>query len=209
MLEPGYWCGCWRHTGTSGRCGWHTAQVSWHHTKQHLPRNQHLVHCGEKLLPSKSNTTICRLHWKIFFLTAGDGFIHLRRHLKALWKYKRPLNPEDDANTSSQERWNLPPTSLYLQTCVCPFCVILYQIISFISELALSDISTAFSGVNEAVHFPRRKTRYIATTEGYNKPVQFSTCCYESGAYNYLLPQLKPETRKPEGKGRISCPFIS
>lgn len=56
VLGPGYWCDCWCHTGASGRCGWNVAHVSWHHREQHLPRNQHAVHCGEKSFSPWSQT---------------------------------------------------------------------------------------------------------------------------------------------------------
>lgn len=47
----------------------------------------------------------------------------------------------------------------------------------FIGDLAFSDILKASIGINGAIHFLKRKARYIATTEGYNKSLMLSTCC--------------------------------
>lgn len=34
-----------------------------------------------------------------FLFTADEVLIYPKRHLKVVWKHKRPLNPEDEVNT--------------------------------------------------------------------------------------------------------------
>lgn len=101
-----------------------------------------------------------------------------RRHSKAFWKHKRPLNPEDDANALTVDVAEIFPHRHFIyKSMFVHFGLFVSKEFYFIGELAFYYILITSFDVNEAIHFPTRKARYIATTEGYNKSVMVSTCC--------------------------------
>lgn len=154
------------------------AQVSWHHSGQRLPRNQHALHCGKKTSLPEVRHYHLETPLEEFLWTAGNVFSLSRRHSKAFRKHKRSLNPEDDANALTVD-----VTEIFLhrhfiyKSVFVHFVLFVSKEFYFIGELAFYYILITSFNVNDAIHFPTRKARYIATTEGYNKSVMVSTCC--------------------------------